>query len=140
MTQSRTDSATMTWQVPGARSPSDPSARVLDDIRLAVMDAFSPCRAAARKSAASCSAFEDARLVITGYAALDCEHACGPSLHSSPPDEARLEQLLSTHANLDGGLRPVGWYHSHTRSEIFLSDADLKIHQRFFRNPGRWRW
>jgi hypothetical protein len=26
----------------------------------------------------------------------------------------------------------VGWYHSHTRSEIFLSDADLAIHNRFF--------
>ena len=30
---------------------------------------------------------------------------------------------------------PVGWYHSHTRSEIFLSDADLAIHNRFFPEP-----
>ena len=31
----------------------------------------------------------------------------------------------------------MGWYHSHTRSEIFLSDADLKIHQAYF--PESWQ-
>ena len=29
----------------------------------------------------------------------------------------------------------MGWYHSHTRSEIFFSDADLEIHHRFFPEP-----
>src|SRR6185312_4526833 len=32
-------------------------------------------------------------------------------------------------------LRTVGWYHSHTRSEIFLSDKDLAIHRRYFPEP-----
>jgi hypothetical protein len=31
--------------------------------------------------------------------------------------------------------QPVGWYHSHTRSEIFLSETDQDIHQRFFPEP-----
>jgi hypothetical protein len=31
--------------------------------------------------------------------------------------------------------QPVGWYHSHTRSEIFLSDADQDLHNRFFPEP-----
>ena len=102
------------------------------------MDAFfSLPRGGAEIGGILLGTFENARLVISGYAALDCEHAYGPSFTLSPPDEARLEQLLSTHANLDGGLRPVGWYHSHTRSEIFLSDADLNIHQRFF--PESWQ-
>jgi hypothetical protein len=35
--------------------------------------------------------------------------------------------------NLPG--RAVGWYHSHTRSEILFSDADREIHQRFFPEP-----
>jgi hypothetical protein len=30
---------------------------------------------------------------------------------------------------------PVGWYHSHTRSEVFLSPQDLAIQDRYF--PGR---
>jgi hypothetical protein len=31
--------------------------------------------------------------------------------------------------------QPIGWYHSHTRSEIFLSSADQEIHHRFFPEP-----
>ena len=138
MTPSGTDSATMTWHVPECPFTVECPARVLDDIRLAVMDAFfSLPRGGAEIGGILLGRFENVRLVISGYAALDCEHAYGPSFTLSPPDEARLEQLLSSHANPDGGLRPVGWYHSHTRSEIFLSDTDLKIHQRFF--PESWQ-
>ena len=138
MTPSGTESATITWHVPECPFAIESSARVLDDIRLAVMDAFfSLPRGGAEIGGILLGTFENARLVIAGYAALDCEHAYGPSFSLSPPDEARLEHLLSTHANLAGGVRPVGWYHSHTRSEIFLSDADLKIHQRFF--PESWQ-
>ena len=49
-----------------------------------------------------------------------------------------LEALLAAGAPSgpgNGDLKPVGWYHSHTRSEIFLSDADLEIHRRFFPEP-----
>jgi len=138
MTQSGTDSAIMTWHVSECPFTIESSARVLDDIRLAVMDAFfSLPRGGVEIGGILIGRFENARLMIAGYAALDCEHAYGPSFTLSPPDEVRLEHLLSTHANLDGGLRPVGWYHSHTRSEIFLSDTDLKIHQRFF--PESWQ-
>ncbi len=47
--------------------------------------------------------------------------------------KARLAELLA--APVGNGLRPAGWYHSHTRSEIFLSDADQEIHRRFFPEP-----
>ena len=30
---------------------------------------------------------------------------------------------------------PVGWFHSHTRSEIFLSAQDLELHERHFPEP-----
>src|SRR5258706_7625600 len=33
------------------------------------------------------------------------------------------------------GLQPVGWYHSHPRSDLFLSDADQDIHHRYFLQP-----
>ena len=75
--------------------------------------------------------------MISDYAALDCEHAYGPSFVLSPPDEARLAGMLSAQAGFAGGCCPVGWYHSHTRSEIFLSDGDLALHQRFF--PESWQ-
>jgi len=33
------------------------------------------------------------------------------------------------------GWEPVGWYHSHTRSEISLSARDVEIHNRYFPDP-----
>jgi len=32
-------------------------------------------------------------------------------------------------------MEVAGWYHSHTRSEISLTDADIGIHDRFFPKP-----
>jgi len=138
MTESSTDSTAITWSVPECPFTVESSARVLDDIRLTVTDAFfSLPRGGAEIGGILLGKFDHGRLVISDYAALDCEHAHGPSFTLSPPDEARLTELLSAHANDAGGLRPVGWYHSHTRSEIFLSDADLEIHKRFF--PESWQ-
>jgi proteasome lid subunit RPN8/RPN11 len=138
MTDSGTDSTTLTWSVPECPFTIESSARVLDDIRLAVTDAFfSLPRGGAEIGGILLGTFDHGRLVISDYAALDCEHAYGPSFALSPPDEARLTDLQSSYVNVPGGLRPVGWYHSHTRSEIFLSDADLAIHNRFF--PESWQ-
>jgi proteasome lid subunit RPN8/RPN11 len=136
MTESGTDSTTLTWNVPECPFTIESSARVLDDIRLAVTDAFfSLPRGGAEIGGILLGRFDHGRLVISDYAALDCEHAYGPSFVLSPPDEARLRELQSSYADGAGGLRPVGWYHSHTRSEIFLSEADVAIHNRFFPEP-----
>ena len=75
------------------------SARVLDDIRLAVTDAFflpAPRRRGNRRHPAR-HVRQRRRLIITDHAALDCEHAYGPSFTLSPPDEERLTQLLAAH-------------------------------------------
>jgi proteasome lid subunit RPN8/RPN11 len=138
MTESGTESTSITWSVPECPFTIEYPAQVLDDIRLAVMDAFfSLPRGGAEIGGILLGSFDNGRLVIRDYAALDCEHANGPSFTLSPRDEARLTELVSTHANDAGGRRPVGWYHSHTRSEIFLSEADLAIHSRFF--PESWQ-
>jgi proteasome lid subunit RPN8/RPN11 len=138
MTESGTDGTSITWSVPECPFTIEYPAQVLDDIRLAVMDAFfSLPRGGAEIGGILLGSFDNGRLVIRDYAALDCEHANGPSFSLSPRDEARLTELVSAHANDAGGRRPVGWYHSHTRSEIFLSEADLAIHRRFF--PESWQ-
>jgi proteasome lid subunit RPN8/RPN11 len=138
MTESGTDSTILTWSVPECPFTIESSARVLDDIRLAVTDAFfSLPRGGAEIGGILLGKFDSGRLVISDHAALDCEHAYGPSFVLSPPDEARLRDLQSSYVNVPGGLQPVGWYHSHTRSEIFLSDADLAIYHRFF--PESWQ-
>jgi proteasome lid subunit RPN8/RPN11 len=138
MSQSTGERETVTWSVPQCPFTIEASARVLDDIRLAVVDAFfSLPRGGAEIGGILLGKFTGDRLTITDYAALECEHAHGPSFTLSEPDEKRLVDLLSIHGSFGGGSRPVGWYHSHTRSEIFLSEADLGIHARFF--PEAWQ-
>jgi proteasome lid subunit RPN8/RPN11 len=136
MADKGTDSTALIWSVPECPFTIETSARVLDDIRLAVTDAFfSLPRGGAEIGGILLGTFNEGRLVISDYAALECEHAYGPSFALSPNDEARLRDLHNTHFAVSGGPRPVGWYHSHTRSEIFLSEADLAIHNRFFPEP-----
>jgi proteasome lid subunit RPN8/RPN11 len=68
---------------------------------------------------------------------LPCEHAYGPSFILSPQDHEDLEGVL-TAARRDAalrGLEPVGWYHSHTRSEICLTEEDLELYHRHFPEP-----
>lgn len=135
MTESDTTNANGVWTVPQCPFPIEYSARVMDDIRLAVMDAFfSLPRGGAEIGGVLIGSFQNNRVTITDYVALDCEHAFGPSFTLSPRDEGKLEELLAANRQTPAGV-PVGWYHSHTRSEIFLSDADLAIHKRFFPEP-----
>jgi len=107
---------------------------VLDDIRLSVVDAFFRApRGGVEIGGILLGALDGKRLRITGYAPLDCEHAFGPSFTLSERDQERLAELLKT--GVPFGLRAAGWYHSHTRSEIFFSGPDREVHQRFFPEP-----
>jgi hypothetical protein len=74
-------------------------------------------------------------VIIEGHVPLDCEHAFGPSFTLSPNDHTKLEGLLAE-AKRSAVMDAVGWYHSHTRSEIFFSPADIEVHNRFF--PKLW--
>ena len=142
MIETQTESGLGTWAVPQCPFRIEYVPRVLDDIRLAVVDAFfSLPRGGAEIGGVLLGRLEDMRLVISDYLPLDCEHAFGPSFTLSQNDEAALRELLARRpTNGDGnghgnGSLPVGWYHSHTRSEIFLSEADQDIHRRYFSEP-----
>jgi proteasome lid subunit RPN8/RPN11 len=129
------DRATVTWSTPECPFSIECSIRVLDDIRLAVTDAFfSLPRGGAEIGGILLGAWQEGRLTISDYAALDCEHALGPSFTLSLGDETRLQELIRA-ASASGAGRVVGWYHSHTRTGVLLSDTDLTIHNRFFPDP-----
>jgi proteasome lid subunit RPN8/RPN11 len=131
------ESALATWTAPQCPFTVEYSARALDDIRLAVVDAFfSLPRGGAEIGGLLLGSFAEGRLRITGYAPIECEHAQGPSFTLSDRDHERLARQLAEARSGPAGLQPVGWYHSHTRSEIFLSEADQGIHRRYF--PERW--
>jgi len=134
MPESENAATLSTWSALECPFTIEYSPGTLDDIRLAVVDAFfSVPRGGVEIGGILAGAWDGERLTITGYSALDCEHAFGPSFTLSPRDETQLAGLLATAEG--NGMRPVGWYHSHTRSEIFLSDADREIHRRFFPEP-----
>jgi proteasome lid subunit RPN8/RPN11 len=129
-----TDIAWGEWTTPECPVRIEYSARVLDDIRLAVVDAFfSLPRGGAEIGGVLLGKYQNGRLTITDSLPLDCEHAFGPSFTLSPKDFDKLAHMLATASR--GAAKPMGWYHSHTRSELFFSEADQEIHNRFFPEP-----
>jgi proteasome lid subunit RPN8/RPN11 len=136
MAEKDTESAVATWKAPQCPFTIEYSLRALDDIRLAVVDAFfSLPRGGAEIGGILLGKHSKRRLAIADYVALDCEHAFGPSFALSPRDQDRLAELLASAERNPDGLKPVGWYHSHTRSGIFLSEADQDLHNRYFPKP-----
>ena len=134
--ESHTESELATWSAPPCPFTIEYTPRVLDDIRLAVVDAFfSLPRGGAEIGGILLGRHEKGRVLILDYVALPCEHASGPSFVLSPKDHANLAEMLAVARGNPSTAQPVGWYHSHTRSEIFLSEADLEIHKRYFPEP-----
>ena len=129
-------SALVTWSAPQCPFVIEYSRKALDDIRLAVVDAFfSLPRGGAEIGGILLGRIEDNRVLILDYAPIECEHAFGPAFTLSPADQTRLGEILRQ--SHPAGLRPVGWYHSHTRSEISLCEADLDIYKRYFPERGQ---
>ncbi len=123
-----------TWSVPQCPFTIEYSRQVLDDIRLAVMDAYTSLPGGgAEIDGVLLGKYENDRLTISQHLPLESEHAFGPSFTLSPKDQAALEELLAAARRNFNDLQPVGWYHSHTRSPICLSEADVDIHNRYFR-------
>jgi proteasome lid subunit RPN8/RPN11 len=128
----------VTWSVPQCPFTIECSARTLDDIRLVVTDAFfSLARGGLEVGGILLGTCDGNRLSVLEYAPLDCEHAYGPTFNISPNDRARMRQLLASAPADHPGLQVVGWYHSHTRSGIFLSEEDLDLYDRYF--PEAWQ-
>jgi proteasome lid subunit RPN8/RPN11 len=74
---------------------------------------------------------------LLAHKPLDIEYLNGPSFVLSRTDEINLIQLIGASQSDPElqGMEPVGWYHSHTRSDLSLTDEDIAVHQRFFPRP-----
>lgn len=62
-------------------------------------------------------------------------HAKGPSFVLSDRDLAGLREAISGAAVELPDMEPVGWFHTHTRSEIFLSPDDVAVYNEIFPEP-----
>ena len=126
------------WQVPECPWLISYPSPLFDEIRLAVVDAFfSIPRGGAEIGGVLYGSHTESEVRISAFRPMECEHALGPTFLLSGKDLARLAAQLEGAAADPAlrGLEAVGWYHSHTRSDIFLSEADLEIYNRFFPEP-----
>jgi hypothetical protein len=74
---------------------------------------------------------------VEDFRPLACDHSLGPRFILSDADEQSLRELLlaSTEEPALRDLFIVGWYCSHTRSDLLLLDRELALHDTYFSSP-----
>jgi proteasome lid subunit RPN8/RPN11 len=121
------------WQAPRCAWTVEYPPALMEQVRRQVLEAFFAVpRGGAEAGGVLYGSRDGQRVRITAFRALECEHRSGPAFTLSPADHARLAELVASPGDLTVA---VGWYHSHTRSEIFLSPEDLALHDRYFPEP-----
>jgi hypothetical protein len=128
------------WQAAGCAVRIEYSRAVMEELRLAAIAGFNRLGHGGVEIGGVLFGVRDPGAVkILAYRPLACDYAFGPSFTLWDNDRRALEKLLATpktDSNLSG-MQPVGWYHSHTRSEILLSEKDLELFHQFF--PEIWQ-
>lgn len=108
---------------------------VFEQIRATVVDKFlSIPRGGLEVGGVLFGRFSEGECTVIAHRPIAIEYRAGPAFRLSETDEATLARLLEE-AGADpdlAGLEPVGWYHSHTRTDLSLTPEDLEIHRRFF--------
>ena len=130
----------MTWSVPECPFRIEWAETAMQQIRApAVEGLFALKHGGAEIGGVLLGTHADGVVRIMAARALACEYALGPTFTLSGKDHARLAALLDQGCDdfREQGWEPVGWYHSHTRSGIMMSDRDLDIHNRYF--PNAWQ-
>jgi proteasome lid subunit RPN8/RPN11 len=76
-------------------------------------------------------------LRILAYRSFICEYAYGPSFTLSEHDRSALRRLIDSSPQDPelSGMEVLGWYRSHTRGGIELSERDRSIYDTFFPEP-----
>ena len=128
------------WQAEGYATRIEYSRVVIDELRIAATDGFNRlAHGGVEIGGVLFGVGNSDSIEILAHKPLTCEYAFGPSFTLSENDKRALENLLAS-APADPeltGMQAVGWYHSHTRSEISLSEKDLQLYQRYF--PEIWQ-
>jgi proteasome lid subunit RPN8/RPN11 len=138
MTSPAVASKFATWSAPGHDFRIEYSAVVLDEIRQTAVEGYHRVpHGGVETGGVLFGTHEENTVRIQAWRPIDCQYSKGPSFLLSENEEAALAEALEGwrgEAALDG-LEPVGWYRAHTRSEVFLADADLAFFHRFFPQP-----
>src|SRR5580693_3213941 len=113
---------------------------VIEEIRHEVSEGFQKLSRGGIEVGGVLYGTRDGRTVrVLAIRPIACEHARGPGFLFSDKDRIALnEQLLRDKDDPQlKDLISVGWFLSHTRSEIALAETDLEIYSIFF--PAPWQ-
>jgi hypothetical protein len=106
------------------------SSEVLDEIRIRAAEGYQRMRhGGVEVGGVLFGTRVDGVLRVQAVRPIECEYSNGPRFLLSQRDEAGLAELLIASAGDPelAGLEPAGYYHSHTREEICLSQSDVEI-------------
>ena len=127
-----------TWAPPEVFVAVEYSFVALEEIRKAVAEGFQRfARGGIEVGGVLYGNVDGSTIRILAVREISCEHLSGPSFQLSEKDRAALtEQLESarTDPHLDG-FQPVGFYVSHTRSEITLLSGEVELFDERFPAP-----
>ena len=127
-----------TWVVPESPVDVEYSLVVIEEIRQVVADGFQRLQRGGIEVGGVLYGTREDRIVrILAMREIACEHARGPTFHLSDNDRAALAAQLARDKEdmrLEGMLM-VGWFLSHTRSDVTLQQSDLDTYSAFFPEP-----
>lgn len=128
------------WSVPESPITIEYSLVVIEEIRREVTEGFQRLSRRGIEVGGVLYGMREGRTVrITAMRPIACEHAHGPAFLLSDNDRVALQEQLVQEKDdprLEG-LISVGWFLSHTRAEISLTESDLEIYSIFF--PAPWQ-
>ena len=129
------------WAVAESPLTIEYSLVVIEEIRHAVSEGFQRLSRGGLEVGGILYGTHDGSAVrIQAMREIVCEHARGPSFLLSDNDRAALTEQLA-HGQEDHrleGMIAVGWFLSHTRGEITLTESDLETFNAFF--PAPWQF
>src|SRR5580698_10648401 len=128
------------WNVAESPITIEYSLIVIEEIRHAVAEGFQRLSRGGIEVGGVLYGTREGRTVrVMAMRPIACEHARGPGFLFSDKDRVALnEQLVRDKEDPQlQELISVGWFLSHTRSEIALTESDLEIYSIFF--PAPWQ-
>jgi len=127
-----------TWSAAASPVTIEYSLVVLEEIRHEVAEGFQKLsRGGIEVGGLLYGVHEGQTVRIMAIRPVTCEHAEGPTFRLSERDRAALHEQIrkdQTDSRLED-LVCVGWYVSHTRTEIALTEPDQEIFSSFFAQP-----
>lgn len=111
---------------------------VVEEIRREVADGYQRLSRGGIEVGGALYGTRDGRTVrVLAMRTIACEHARGPGFLLSERDRTALHEQLARDKEDPAleGLISVGWFLSHTRSEILLNEPDQEIYSTYFAAP-----